>query len=268
MGRLFLDVSRQCFLDYSLTDRCVRYLRDPVDTDEKSVWWGAYFNDKSQNGGPTWVAGRDAASSDQRDPPVKAASDGKLPANVQMSPAKPWVQGTNAKPTVFTVSKMGNWYGIKDEEINYPMLIIDAIRDILLNLFWQWHAKWSDDGFAPMRFGLHVFEANKILGDDTLNSTLFQVYGINPTAWASRYTRTWAIASAKSSVVICQQMLAQTLQIGEGDYQTIVGKVNESIGAEGDPKTKWDGTIWPIGKSLSLVKHVVHEVLHSGSTWI
>lgn len=158
---------------------------------------------------------------------------------------------------------MGNWLGIKNEGINYPMLIIDAVRDVLLNILWQSHAKWSDDGLSLMRFGLHIFEANKLLGDDVLNSTLFQAYGINPTAWAGRYTRTWAIASAKHSVIICQQMLGQTLQKGEADYDKLVAKVNDKIEAKGDPKMAWDGTIWPIGKLPSLkIRTSQHEALH------
>ena len=158
------------------------------------------------------------------------------------------MKDTGANPTVFTVSKLGNWYGVKDDKTNFPTLTIDAVRDLVLNLFWQWDSTASDDSWSPFRFGYHVWKMNQVLGDDVLNKTLFKSYGINPTAWASRYTRTWAIAYAESSVIICQQMLVQNLQADVQEYKDLVKSANEKLKILDDPKRAWDGYIWPIGK--------------------
>ena len=193
------------------------------DTDDKSTWWAANLNDRD---GPNW------------------SERGTLPDSARISPAKPWAQGSGGKYTSFTVAKSGNWRG-PQFEVNYPAIIFDLARDLVLNLYWQMNSKLPNtfDGL-----GMRIFGLNKVLGDDWLSRLdIFKDYKINPTAWASRYTKSWAIAYAQSSVVICQQMLVQTLHAGDEEYKRKVQKFNSEHILTAANGQAWDGYIWPFG---------------------
>ena len=101
---------------------------------------------------------------------------------------------------------------------------------------------------------------NKLMSDDWLmtiplmgNLSLSDMK-INPTAWASRYTKIWAIAYAQESVVICQQLLVGTLQADEDEYQKLVEKVNTGLGLT--TEQRWDGHIWPFDLIIAIAQAI------------
>lgn len=154
---------------------------------------------------------------------------------------------------VLTTSKLGDWYGPM-KNIEYPIQIIDALRDIVMNLCWQWSADkpWLLEWPYDMRGSL-IWALNKALSDDNLYGLVFKDNKINPLAWASRTAKTQAIANAKSSVIISQQMLVDSLPMDNGDYRTLVNgdKANNKIGLNEQyefKKEPWDGFTWPFGK--------------------
>lgn len=163
------------------------------------------------------------------------------------------------KSKVFTCSKLGNWTGPRGE-VNYPAQIIEAARDILLNGIYQMSIGSEPTG--PKSAGGCIWAANKLMSDDVLvNNPLASWFdvslrdlNINPTAWASRYTKNWAIAYAQESVVICQQLLVGTLQAQEPKYKKLVDQVNSSLGLK--PEQEWDGHVWPFDLMIAIAQAV------------
>ena len=102
--------------------------------------------------------------------------------------------------------------------------------------------------------GSLILGLNKALSDENLYEFVFKDNEINPLAWASRTAKTQAIANAKSSVIISQQMLVASLPMENGDYGTLVNgdKAKNMVGLNeqyGFKKELWDGFMWPFGKS-------------------
>ena len=156
------------------------------------------------------------------------------------------------KFSTLTVARLGDWHGAM-QPIRYPVQIIDAVRDIVLNVAWQylqpsgsrWHFIW-DQAFLE----LAGYPFNGFLSDDYLSSSkmkYLQDLGVNPTAWASRSARTQVITSATRSIVICQQMLVDWLQNDNNQYKAVVTDINSNY-LEG--KSPWTGSVWPFGKIL------------------
>ena len=196
-----------------------RYLIKKSDTDKTSQWRQAKLS-----AAPTWERGVSIPDSKEFQ---KRVTD------------------TQKKFNALTVARLGDWYGGM-KPIRYPVQAIDAVRDIILNLAWQY--------FNPTGNPLwdHKFIALAgLLSDDVLTAgQYFEGLGINPTAWASRYARTQAIRCANHSIVICQQMLVDYLQNRDETYQTlVVGEANKKLSAHG-VKELWSGSIWPFGESL------------------
>jgi hypothetical protein len=130
------------------------------------------------------------------------------------------------------------------QQLTYPVMVIDLVRDMALNIFWQTNASLPDgvSGLGGQMYGL-----NKLLSDDVQKDLLFKQFSITPVAWASRHTMTKAIAYAKTSVIICQQCIVQTQSAKEVDFKAAVDKVNanESLGITA--ANRWDGFVWPFG---------------------
>ena len=152
---------------------------------------------------------------------------------------------TEKKFETLTVARLGDWSGAM-QPIRYPVQVIDAFRDIVLNVAWQ--SLQPTGGFLFMELAGYPF--NGYLSDDYLSSDkvkYFQGLGINPTAWASRSARTQVINSATRSVVICQQMLVDWLQNDNDQYNSVVRSINRKLHLTGN--SAWTGSIWPFGKS-------------------
>jgi len=219
-----------------LTGSPYRYLQNPTNSDHSSVWSKA-------------MLGEQYALWSTPGPPVKAPQS---PYDYTIEP--------RGKIPVLTVAKLGDWHGPMND-IQYPVLIIDGIRDLLLNAWWQWIADKSDEAL-----GKSLYTLNLLLGDDTQTNllnykSLFVPLRINPTAWASRTSQVRAVAAAKTSVIICQQMLVDYLQAKESEWQTkVVQPVNELLKIDKSPQ-KWDGFIWPFGKWRSQSLRFVWPVL-------
>ena len=211
-------------------------------TDDNSTWWGANLSDP----GVHWFSGYEKTTSDPTvtfNPSVEGDL-GNIPDDVCEAPFKPLMKDKPGTIPVLTVAKLGDWYGPM-QEIDYPVMVIDAARDVILNAVWQ-RSIGAGDGYFGL--GTIIYGLTKTLGDDFQKRLpYFQQYKINPAAWASRHTRTWAIANAQSSVIICQQMLVGSLQAGEDAFQGIIAGVNKGLKDE----ELWDGFIWPFGELAS-----------------
>ena len=162
---------------------------------------------------------------------------------------------------VLTTSKLGDWYGPM-KNIDYPIQMIDALRDVVLNLAWQ----WSADQLAltiiekPVDLrGLLIWTLNKALSDDSLYALVLKENKINSLAWASRTAKIHAISNAKHSVIISQQMLVDSLPMDDNDdYRKLINgdKPKNKIGLNeqyGFKKEPWDGFIWPFGKAIKIL---------------
>ena len=194
----------------------------PRGTDQKSFWRSASLHSLE----PQWTENGGAID----DKGVKLKAPEKNPFEFTIK------EGVGAIK-VLTTSKLGDWYGPM-KNIDYPIQIIDALRDVVMNLCWQWSADqplllpWPVDLRGSLIWGL-----NKALSDESLYGFVFK-----------------AIANAKSSVIISQQMLVDSLPMDNGDYRTLVNgdKANNKIGLNeqyGFKKEPWDGFTWPFGKS-------------------
>ena len=81
----------------------------------------------------------------------------------------------------------------------------------------------------------------------------FQELGINPMAWASRFSRNLAIKYARDNVVMSQQMLVQSLTIDKKDLKAMVEKWSQKAGILDDKlkplpgKEAWSGAVWGFG---------------------
>jgi hypothetical protein len=162
---------------------------------------------------------------------------------------------TERKFETLTVARLGDWFGAM-QPIRYPVQVIDAMRDVILNVAWQYfqpHMPVSllDTGqhlwnMAFMELAGYPF--NGYLSDDYLSQAkiqYFQRLGINPTAWATRSARTQVITSATRTVVICQQMLVDWLQNSDTQYQAVVKRLNDDVSLAGEKA--WTGSVWPFG---------------------
>jgi len=235
-----------------------RYLNEPAPSDDDSGWWSVKLNDKSENG-PHWTE-------QFGDTPNKVEQ--KLPdPNLLHTPFQHQV--SDDKIPVLTVGKLGDWHGLM-KEITYPVMIVDAARDIMMNALWQLNAHRSDKPDEGLGFLIYVL--NLLMSDPVQsealsglsgaavdlalkksNRTTFKELKISPVAWASRSTRTLAIAGAQKSVIICQQMIVDYFPAKEKEYQDgLVAEVNKKLGLD-HQANMWDGCIWPFGMKIPIL---------------
>ena len=160
---------------------------------------------------------------------------------------------SGATKPVLTVAKLGDWHGDMDK-LEYPIQIIDAIRDVIVNaVYCIFVAKISS--FTGPLFNRQTLGPQfdplvlKPVSDMRLLKS-FQEAKVAPTAWASRIARCNAIAGAKTHVILDAESIACFLHLREKDWTTEGGKylemVNKQIKLAGAPA--WDGIIWPYGK--------------------
>jgi hypothetical protein len=166
------------------------------------------------------------------------------------------------------------------KDVQYPIGIVDAICDALLNSV---YLKFGSEG--PQKQGAMTILTYAILTEDgealrhltemiknakrgiaglitdffssptrpDASSTLkgsfnpYRSFNVNPNAWASRFARVCVIANAKESVILCQQRIACPPYGGQ-DFNN---KFNSSMHLQ-EPYL-WDGYLWPFGKILSLL---------------
>jgi hypothetical protein len=240
--------------ELSSINKVSRYLNEPAPSDDDSGWWSVNLSDSS----PVWIEqfGKTANKVEQ-----------KLTGVVLHTPFKHQVPDQRDKIPVLTVGKLGDWHG-RMKEITYLVMVVDAARDIMMNALWQLNTHRSDKPEEGLGFLIYV--VNLLMSDPVQAEALTGVSGfltnlalkwfgystfnelkISPVAWASRSTRTLAIAGAQKSVIICQQMIVDYFPAREQRYQDgLVAKVNEKLGSK-HQDNKWDGCIWPFGKNIS-----------------
>jgi hypothetical protein len=142
---------------------------------------------------------------------------------------------------VLTVSKLGDWTGPMDK-IAYPIQIIDAVRDVIVNILFR--IFWVSKNDFIYYFDSFILPA---VSDEKLMAS-FEKAGVTPTAWASRITRCKAIASAKSAVYIDAAVIACSLHLDDKDsnnkvFGPVLQQVNKAVGLK--DKDGWDGILWP-----------------------
>ena len=148
-------------------------------------------------------------------------------------------QSTSGIP-VLSVVKIGS-----SENLGYPVLIIDAVRDIVLNILFR--VFWEFGGRLALATVFRSIVMPSI-SDDSMLPDLLQA-GVTPVAWASRIARREAITNAKHSVYIDAQIIAMYFQLDAKEFTKEGGpldKINEKVGLKG--LQKWDGIMWPYGK--------------------
>jgi hypothetical protein len=156
--------------------------------------------------------------------------------------------GTGKYP-VLTVGRLGDWHGSM-AQIPFPVQVVDAIRDVAVNVLWN-SLPDSEKGAKMVKIDHALREDLNALG---ISLDAFQTLQINPVAWASRLARRVAIEYAEKSVYISQQMIVDTLQIGDGktQYDEAVKKINAKVAGANQAYVPWDGAIWPYDFLLAL----------------
>ncbi|MCJ1283553.1 hypothetical protein MMC26_002883 [Xylographa opegraphella] len=153
---------------------------------------------------------------------------------------------------VLTVAKLGDWAGPMNS-IQYPVQLIDALRDLMLNIVWSLNIyKLPSFNIMP--------QAVAELGDDNseIMTTLSEL-GVTSAAWATRYARTQAVANAVNSLHISTELLVNFLQVGNPKYQALVNTINTDLGLTGN--YAWNGYLWPFdllvafGQALARMKN-------------
>ncbi|KAF2670233.1 hypothetical protein BT63DRAFT_478411 [Microthyrium microscopicum] len=184
--------------------------------------------------------------------------------DVPMSDFK--LKTTDGKFKILTTSQIGDWHK-PDASFDYPVQAIQAVKDLLSNIVWQYLStdSWIKDpqwkqgltvigvpvqGVAAILIDALFTEqqnAREHLGT-AIGVTLpnpYTRFNVNPTAWASRMTRLNAIANAKKSVVLCQHRLILWDQTG---LQKEKDRINEFLGEE----RKWSGNLWPFDLLIAI----------------
>ncbi|KAK3368471.1 hypothetical protein B0H63DRAFT_528836 [Podospora didyma] len=149
---------------------------------------------------------------------------------------------------VLTAAKLGDWFGPM-YHIDYPVQLIDATRDLVLNIVWKIGATTKPDTMAS--FFKPAF--NKLLTAVADSNTEMQArmknLRITPAAWASRIARNTAIKSAKKSIHISTEMFADFLMDGASEWEKLVKNVNGKDDANSAIKLSWDGHLWGYDKT-------------------
>lgn len=155
----------------------------------------------------------------------------------------------NTGKAVFTVNKLGDWTG-KMDKLEYPIQIIDAIRDLILNILFRkvWTSTYLTRSMALGRYWSKMVPA---LADARLLSK-FHDAGVTPAAWASRITRCKAVSSAKSTVYIDAATIACALHLDDPypkdpkKQNRFIHEVLPTVNEKGqmDGKDGWDGVLW------------------------
>lgn len=246
----------QCKMPWNPTSDSVRYLDNPAQTDDNCICWATKLNDKS----PTWWTrnGKITESTPTSPTPILIKRDitengtnkvvNGIPDEVKRSPFEKKMKFEFGKPQIraLTVGKLGDWHGTM-KQLTYPVMIIDLVRDLALNIFWQMNAGLPD---GVLGLGGQIYGLNKLMSDDMQKDLLFKQFKITPVAWASRHAMTKAIAYAKTSVILCQQCIVQTQTASNADFKGVVDKINGNKNLGIEPANHWDGFVWPFGKCL------------------
>lgn len=198
-------------------------------------------------------------------------ADGPAPMSTD-APFELKVKTTSEKSTVLTTSLLGDWH--KGADFDYPVQFVQAFKDLILNIVWCYLAdtSWVPSGLiktainflpainAPIQgVAMVLVEAlfaeqqtsrdqfSLLIGHSLTNP--YKTLRINPNAWASRMTRLNAIASAKKSVIICQQRFnLQPVSYGNWDHKKRINGFFNMSGAQA-----WDGYTWPYGRQHPLL---------------
>jgi hypothetical protein len=140
------------------------------------------------------------------------------------------------------VSKLGDWTGPM-KKIAYPVQVIDAVRDLVLNILYRLF--WVHNNDYIHTFSMLFMPVVADVEHQRLEvRTSFADAGVTPTAWASRIARCKAIESAKSAVYIDAAVIACSLHLDkEKNFQPYLDQLNKDVGLTGNDK--WDGILWP-----------------------
>lgn len=142
--------------------------------------------------------------------------------------------------SALTVGKNGNW---PFHILGFPTQMFDATRDFLLNVIAvivETHVSNTIDATA--------FVAKWLSDDNPSFREILSDAMINPTAWASRYVRNYAVSRAQTSVRFSQQKFVMDDLVADQntEYLNLVTEINSYI------KADWNGYVWPYDMLLSL----------------
>lgn len=142
---------------------------------------------------------------------------------------------TEGRP-VLTVGRNGNWASPAFR--NFPMQVVDAVRDFLINVAAVAAEKSVRDKHMPCDFFTPCIVKALDDGNPLFRAALKKAK-INPAAWASRYARNYAISQAQSSIRFSQQKFVMDDLRDNQQYKALIARINAKLG------TDWDGYIWP-----------------------
>ena len=163
------------------------------------------------------------------------------------APQANWTQGTK----VLAVARLGDWHGAF-KEIQYPIQMIDALRDVVLSVLWRkiyvMLRAASSDKQVPAGQHWEAFKpAFMALSDDNIKGILRDA-SIAPAAWASQIARHKAFGAATDTIHMDIEILAGFLQkLNKRWNDDVVVSVNKHMQMTAE-QDKWDGVLWQYGK--------------------
>lgn len=160
---------------------------------------------------------------------------------------------------VLAVSKLGDWTG-PNKGLRYPIQIVDAMRDLLLNIAFRkiyTHVRDHPRAAETVVAGVNDRIANDVIAgfgsvianvSDADMRLKLQEAGVSSAAWASRIARNRAVHLAEEVIYLDCEIIACFLQEGHKDWKTeFLDPANSH--AELNKKDAWDGILWPYGSS-------------------
>lgn len=152
---------------------------------------------------------------------------------------------------MLAVSKLGDWTGHKKHR--YPVQIIDAMRDTLLNIVFRkiWTSVKHSRSVQPLEDVCWALDHVLPCLDDSLLKGKIHEAGITPAAWASRIARNKAISLAEKSIHMDIEIIGSFLQELHGNWKkTLLELANSKTQLSG--ADAWDGILWP----YDLIRHL------------
>ncbi|KAK1833511.1 hypothetical protein QBC39DRAFT_401416 [Podospora conica] len=187
----------------------------------------------------------------QPSPEFEAAQSGDILMSVGRFGNKPLAKSGAIK--VLSTARVGQ---MKLDDYVYPSQLLDAFRDILLNI--SWHYSQAFPPTDTISGANAVYDAVDAL-HNLLEKTSFITDAVSThrAAWASKYARLWAIENATQCIHMTAQSFVEKLE--ESAWKSddpanpgVVDKINAAFGLP--PDKQWDGVLWPYDLLVALAK--------------
>ncbi len=174
------------------------------------------------------------------------------PFTYDKAPMSPDFPSNTGQLAALFVGKNGIW---SNTDLQLPATLFDAIRDFLINLLAVVVETHFNDHLDIIPFVTKTLSEENPEFVKALNDV-----GINPSAWASRNARNYAISQAQESLRFSQQKFVLDDQIADSqDFRDFICEINALL------ELKWDGFLWPYDTMMALGYALTNMEQNTGS---